>query len=141
MMLFGQSRSPLLRKVFASAPSARVFDLFIKLFSPSWREIHHSFILGSETWKRIYDAFSTKKSFSPFAQSVRKRAFGARLRPFFQTLFSELEIRDIIVSFWEVKHGNESMMLFGRSRYLHLRKVFASAPSARVFELFIKLFS
>jgi hypothetical protein len=78
---FRQSRSLHLRKVF---------DLFIKLFSPSWREIHHSFILGRETWKRIYDAFS-KRSFSPFAQDVW---------PFYQTFFSELERRDIIVSFW-----------------------------------------
>jgi hypothetical protein len=67
--------------------------------------VHHSFILGFKTRKRIYDAF-WKKSFSPVAQCVSQAPYpkgGARLRLFFKTLFSELERRDIIVSFWEVK--------------------------------------
>jgi len=91
--------------------------------------VHHSFIFGSENGNESIMLFG--RSRSPLLRKVFASApGGGASSTFFKTLFSELERRCIIVSFWDLKHGNESMMLFGRSRSLRL---------SNVFDTFIKL--
>ena len=69
-MLFGQSRSLQLRKVSESAPSGRVFDIFLKLCFRSWRKLHDSFILVVKTMNNNLLCFLDKVGLSLLAKCL-----------------------------------------------------------------------